>query len=87
MTFCNCLFLFLVYCDSRKARQLTFLHYSEYHFLTTLRKKNWFRLKKNGVVFGLLFFIRWRGVTCMMQVLVARQLDTRIKMRVSVSSP
>lgn len=58
----------------------------EYHFSNTLRKRSWFRLKKKcGVVSSLLFFITWRGVTCAMQV--TRQLDTRIEMRVSFSSP
>ena len=42
-------------------------------------------LKKCGVVSSLLFFIRWSGFTCTMQV--ARQLDTRIETRLSVSSP
>ena len=78
--------LFLVYCDSRKASQLTFLHYSGIPFFNHFEKEKLVQIKKKcGVVSSLLFFIRWSGFTCTMQV--ARQLDTRIETRLSVSSP
>lgn len=87
MTFCNCLYYFWFTVIPEKQVNSHFCITEEYHFLTTLRKRNnlLVQIKKNGVVSGLLFFIRWRGVTCMMQV--ARQRDTRIEMRVSVSPP
>ena len=46
MTFCNCLFLFLVYCDSRKTSQLTFLHYSGTPFFNHLEKEELVQIKK-----------------------------------------
>lgn len=39
-------FLFLVYCDSRKASQLTFLHYSGIPFFNHLEKEKLVQIKK-----------------------------------------
>lgn len=58
MTFCNCLFYSWFTVIPEKQVNSHFCFTVEYHFLTTLRKRNWFRLKKKCEVFQSFIFYK-----------------------------